>query len=585
MERRSPERHRGPHALGELPDWSPARHSPAIMCGFPLTDSHAPIRFETHPSRYRHWRLEPEGRLAFLTLAVDETGGLRPGYSLKLNSYDLGVDIELADAVERLRFEHPEVRCTVIRSAMDRVFCSGANIYMLASSSHGFKVNFCKFTNETRLAIEDASALSGQRTLAALAGTCAGGGYELALAADEMLLVDDGSSSVSLPEVPLLGVLPGTGGLTRLVDKRRVRRDRADVFSTLAEGIRGRRALDWGLVDGLAPRSRFEARVRDRAEALAASSPVAPPGASAGVELDPLEPEESGSRLRYRHLELEFDRSARSAELTVRAPEDPFPTTAEGLRGAGGSLWHLRLARELDDALCRLRFNEAETGVILLRCAGDPDAVREADERLRALEGAWLARESRYRMARALRRLDQTARSFFAVGESGERFIGTFAELLLASDRSFLCDDLDRPAGVELTALNFGAYPMGNGLSRLETRFIGEPERVEALRRRGALPAAAALEAGLTTFAPDDLDWDDELRLAIEERAGFSPDALTGMEASLRFAGPETMETRIFGRLSAWQNWIFQRPNAMGERGALALYGKPRRPAFDWERT
>ncbi len=547
----------------------------------------APIRFETHPSRYRHWELATEGRLASLTLAVDESGGLRPGYALKLNSYDLGVDIELADAVERLRFEHPEVRCTVIRSAMDRVFCSGANIYMLASSSHGFKVNFCKFTNETRLAIEDASSLSGQRTLAALAGTCAGGGYELALAADEILLVDDGSSSVSLPEVPLLGVLPGTGGLTRLVDKRQVRRDRADVFSTRAEGIRGQRALDWGLVDGLAPRSRFEGRVRERAEALAESSPV--PAPESGIELDPLGPEESEDRLRYRHVEVAFDRGERSAELTVRAPDEPFPATAEALRAAGGSLWHLRLARELDDALCRLRFNEAETGVILLRCAGDPDAVREADDRLRSLDSAWLARESRFRMARALRRLDQTARSFFAVGESGERFTGTLAELLLASDRSFLCDDLDSPAGVELTALNFGAYPMGNGLSRLETRFVGEPQRVEALRRGGApggvLPAAEALAAGLATFAPDDLDWDDELRLAIEERARFSPDALTGMEASLRFAGPETMETRIFGRLSAWQNWIFQRPNAMGERGALALYGKPRRPAFDWERT
>ena len=544
----------------------------------------APIGFETHPSRYRHWRLAIEGAVARLTLAVDESAGLHPGYRLKLNSYDLGVDIELADAVERLRFTHPEARCVVLDSALDRVFSSGANIFMLAGSSHRFKVNFCKFTNETRLAMEDASARSGQRYLAALSGITAGGGYELALAADEILLVDDGASAVSLPEAPLLGVLPGTGGLTRVVDKRGVRRDRADVFSTLAEGVRGRRALDWGLVDALAPKSRFDSLVAERAAALAAAAPDLPPGA-AGVELEPLEPEEGGDTLRYRFVEVAVDRSARAATLTARAPEAPFPSTPEELAAAGSGLWHLRFARELDDALCRLRFNEPEIGVVLLRAAGDRDAVREADERLLAHSPAWLAGEARLRLARAFRRLDQTARSFFAVAEAGESFTGTLAELLLAADRSYLCDDPARPASVELTGLNFGGYPMGNGLSRLESRFLGSPDRVSAARGKGPLPAPEALEMGLATFAPDDLDWEDELRLAVEERAGFSPDALTGMEASLRFAGPETLETKIFGRLSAWQNWIFQRPNAMGERGALTLYGKPERAVFDRERT
>ena len=546
-----------------------------------MSSPHPPIRFESHPSRYRHWSLETDGEIGTLTLRVDEAGGIRPGYSLKLNSYDLGVDIELADAVERLRFEHPEVGAVVIRSGLDRVFSSGANIFMLAGSSHGFKVNFCKFTNETRLAIENASGGSGQKYLAALSGITAGGGYELALACDEILLADDGSSAVSLPEVPLLGVLPGTGGLTRILDKRGVRRDRADVFSTLAEGIRGRRALEWGLVDGLAPRSRFDERVRERAAALIPSRGRA----KRGVVLEPLEPEEGHDSIRYRHLELRLDRSARTATLTVCAPEDPFPADRAALRAAGSSLWHLRMARELDDALCRLRFNAPEIGVILLRVAGDPDAVREADKRLAGFGAGWLAGETRLRVGRALRRLDQTARSFFAVGEPGERFVGTLAELAFAADRSYLCDDPDRPAGIEVTALNLGAYPMGNGLSRLETRFYGKSDWVEGLRWHGPVSAGEAEKLGLATFAPDDLDWEDELRVAIEERAGFSPDALTGMEASLRFAGPETMETRIFGRLSAWQNWIFQRPNAMGERGALTMYGKPERPAFDWERT
>ena len=546
-----------------------------------MSSPHPPIRFESHPSRYRHWSLETEGNIGWLTLRVDEAGGIRPGYSLKLNSYDLGVDIELADAVERLRFEHPEVGAVVIRSGLDRVFSSGANIFMLAGSSHGFKVNFCKFTNETRLAIENASGGSGQKYLAALSGITAGGGYELALACDEILLADDGSSAVSLPEVPLLGVLPGTGGLTRILDKRGVRRDRADVFSTLAEGIRGRRALEWGLVDGLAPRSRFDERVRERAAALAASSYGR---RKRGVVLDPLEPEEGPDSVRYRHVDLRLDRSERTATVTVRAPEDPFPEDREALAAAGASLWHLRMARELDDALCRLRFNEPELGVVLLRTAGDPDAVKEADRRLERFGGIWLAFQSRSRVGRTLRRLDQTARSFFAVAEPGERFTGTLAELLLAADRSYLCDDPDRPAGVELTELNYGAYPMANDLSRLATRFYGNPDDAKGLGLR-PFTAAEAEKLGLATFAPDDLDWEDELRLAIEERAGFSPDALTGMEASLRFAGPETMETRIFGRLSAWQNWIFQRPNAMGERGALTMYGKPERPAFDWERT
>lgn len=543
-----------------------------------------PIRFETHPSRYRHWNLEVDGEIATLTLQVDEGGGIRPGYSLKLNSYDLGVDIELADAVERLRFEHPWVGAVVVRSALDRVFSSGANIFMLAGSSHAFKVNFCKYTNETRLGIEEASLGSRQRYLAALNGTCAGGGYELALACDEILLVDDGSSAVSLPEVPLLGVLPGTGGLTRVIDKRKVRRDRADVFSTLAEGIRGRRALAWGLVDHLAPRSRFEGEVRERALALAVPVPGGGGRKKKGIVLDPLEPEEGPDSLRYRHVELRLDRSERTATLTVHAPEDPFPEDREALAKAGASVWHLRMARELDDALCRLRFNEPELGVVLLRTAGDPDAVKEADRRLLGCGLVWLASQSRYRVGRTLCRLDQTARSFFAVAEAGERFTGTLAELLLAADRSYLCDDPERPAGVELTELNYGAFPMANGLSRLETRFYGNLDGVEQLGWR-ALTAAEAEKRGLATFAPDDLDWEDELRVAIEERSGFSPDALTGMEASLRFAGPETMETRIFGRLSAWQNWIFQRPNAIGERGALTTYGKPERPAFDWKRT
>ena len=546
-----------------------------------------PVEFETHPSRYRHWRLETGGKLASLKLAVEETAGMRPGYALKLNSYDLGVDIELADAVERLRFEHPEVRCVVLCSGLERVFSSGANIFMLAGSSHRFKVNFCKFTNETRLAIEDASAGSGQRYLAALSGITAGGGYELALAADEILLVDDGASAVSLPEAPLLGVLPGTGGLTRMVDKRGVRRDRADVVSTLVEGLKGQRALEWGLVDAVAPRSRFEALVQKRAEALAAAAPPGPPPGS-GIELEPLAPEVEADSLRYRFVALALDRAARTATLTLRAPapSDPvFPGSPAELAAAGSSLWHLRLARELDDALCRLRFDEPGIGVVLLRAAGDPDAVREADSRLLALSSAWLAREARLRTARAFRRLDQTARSFFAIGEAGEAFVGTLAELLLAADRSYLCDDPDHPARVGLTGANFGAYPMGNGLSRLESRFLAAPERIEALRGRGPAAAAEAVALGLATFAPDDLDWDDEVRLAVEERTGYSPDALTGMEASLRFAGPETMETKIFGRLSAWQNWIFQRPNAMGERGALTVYGRPERAAFDWERT
>ncbi len=542
----------------------------------------SPIRFETEPSRYRHWTLDVRGPVAELGLLVDEDGGLRPGYRLKLNSYDLGVDIELADAVERLRFEHPKVRAVVLKSRMPRIFSSGANIFMLAGASHGFKVNFCKFTNETRLGIEDASARSGQRYLAALSGVTAGGGYELALAADEILLVDDGSSGVSLPEVPLLGVLPGTGGLTRLVDKRKVRRDRADAFATLAEGVRGRRALRWGLVDHVASRSSFDRLVGERAAALAAASPAR---ADVGIRLEPLDPEESEGRVRYRHVDLEWDRTARTADLVIRAPEDPQPDSSEALRAAGAGLWHLRMARELDDALLRLRFHQPEIGVIRVKPAGDPDAVREADSRLAALEGAWLADEARWRLARTFRRLDQTARSFFAVAASGAVFCGTLAELLLAADRTYLCDDPDDPAGVELTGVNFGAYPMGNGLSRLASRFLGAPERVAALRKTGRLVAGEAEREGLATFAPDDLDWEEEIRVAVEERAALSPDALTGMESSLRFVGPETLETKIFGRLSAWQNWIFQRPNATGERGALTGYGKPTAARFDWERT
>jgi benzoyl-CoA-dihydrodiol lyase len=538
-----------------------------------------PVRFDTHPARYVHWKLEIEPPVARLLMDVDEDRGLRPGYPLKLNSYDLGVDLELADAVQRLRFEHPEVRVVVISSAKDRVFCSGANIYMLGSSTHSFKVNFCKFTNETRLALEDASESAGLRSLAAVNGACAGGGYELALACDEILLVDDASSAVSLPEVPLLGVLPGTGGLTRLVDKRRVRRDLADVFSSLGEGVKGKRAVQWGLVDEAAPLSRFPARVAERARALAASSS---PRSGPGVELQPLAPRHRADGIDYRHVTLEVDAVARVARLTVKGPEDGEPSTAEAMRERGSDLWALRAFRELDDALLDLRFNRPEIGVVVLQTRGEAARVLAADAALWASED-WFAGEVIHHMKRVLKRLDLTARSLLAVIDPGSCFAGSLMELALAADRSYMLSAEGGPS-LAFSEMNRGALPMSNGLSRLQVRFLKEPGRSDVALGE-ALDAEAALEAQLVTFAPDEIDWEDEVRLAVEERASLSPDALTGMEANLRFAGPETMETKIFGRLSAWQNWIFQRPNAVGERGALTLYGRPERARFNWTRT
>jgi len=507
------------------------------------------IDFETHPSRYRHWRLSLEPPVAWLTMSVAEDAPIAPGYRLKLNSYDLGVDIELADAVARLRFEHPEIRAVVITGGRDRTFCAGANIHMLATSSHGFKVNFCKFTNETRLAMENATAYSGQRYVAACNGTAAGGGYELALACERIYLVDDGSSAVSLPEIPLLGVLPGTGGLTRLIDKRKVRRDLADVFSTLPEGVKGRRAVEWKLVDDLIPRSRFTESVRERALALAAEDgPQREP-----IALEPLAPEVTGEAVRYRHVELALDRGARIAELTVRS--------------GAASDWALRAFRELDDALLRLRFHYDDIALVLVKTRGSIAQVLATDSAA--------GREVLLLMARVLRRLDMTAKSFFAVVDRGSCFAGSLLELALASDRTYMLDDSD--VRIAIGVLNDGALPAFNGASRLALR------NVEA--REGVFDAAGALEAELVTAVFDEIDWEEELRVAAEERASLSPDALTGMEANLRFPGAESMETRVFGRLSAWQNWIFSRPNATGEHGVLSLYGKPERPQFDWRRT
>jgi benzoyl-CoA-dihydrodiol lyase len=541
----------------------------------------APIRFERHPSRYVHWRLEVAAPVARLVLDVQEDRPARPGYPLKLNSYDLGVDIELADAVQRLRFEHPEVRVLVITSGKDRVFCSGANIYMLGSSTHTFKVNFCKYTNETRLALEDASQHSGLRSLAAVNGACAGGGYELALACDEILLVDDASSAVSLPEVSLLGVLPGTGGLTRVVDKRKVRRDLADVFSSLGEGVKGKRAVQWGLVDETVPLSRFAARVPEKARALAEA---APERSGPGVELRPLDGRYTDGGIEHRYVTLEVDAGDRVANLTVRGPEEGEPKDAAGLRQRGSDLWSLRAFRELDDVLLDLRFNRPEIGVVVLRTRGDLARVLAADRALVAHREDWFAREVIHHAKRVLKRLDLTARTLLAVVDEGSAFAGSLFELSLAADRSYMLAADEGPR-IALSPLNLEGLPMANGLTRLQTRFLGRPPHVAELPVDEPLDAEGALEAGLVTFAPDEIDWEDEVRLAVEERASLSPDALTGMEANLRFAGPETMETKIFGRLSAWQNWIFQRPNAVGEKGALTLYGRPERPKFNWTRT
>ena len=545
---------------------------------------HPQVSFDTAPLRYKHWKLDIDGAVAMLSMDVKEDGGLLPDYRLKLNSYDLGVDVELADAVQRIRFEHPEVHAVVITSLKERVFCAGANIFMLRGSSHAWKVNFCKFTNETRLAIEDASAHSGLKFLAALNGICAGGGYELALACDEILLVDDGNSAVSLPETPLLGVLPGTGGLTRVVDKRKVRRDLADVFGTVAEGVKGRRAVEWGLVDAVCPTSQFKARTAQRAAELATLSDR--PSSGPGLTLNPLQVRVSDDRIEYSSVSVQFDRSRRVAALTVKGPTGAEPRTPEEVMAAGDEFWPLRVFRELDDALLRLRTDEALMGTVIVRTEGDPAAVLASDAFLIEHQNHWLVREVVHFIKRTLKRMDLTARTFFALIEPGSCFAGSLFELALASDRIYMLDDPERPASIALSGLNGGVLKMSNGLTRLETRFLGTPERPqELLSEREPFDAQAALDAGLVTSAPDELDWEDEVRLATEARAALSPDALTGMEANLRFAGPETMETKIFGRLTAWQNWIFQRPNAVGEKGALTAYGSQSRPEFDFTRT
>lgn len=540
------------------------------------------INFQTSPERYRHWKLNISGPVATLSMDVQEDETLAEGYKLKLNSYDLGVDIELADAVQRLRFEHPEVRVVVITSLKPRIFCAGANIYMLGTSSHTFKVNFCKFTNETRCAIEDDSKNSGRRYIAALNGTASGGGYELAIACDEIYLVDDGNSAVSLPEVPLLGVLPGTGGLTRLVDKRKVRRDRADVFSTLAEGLKGKRAKEWGLIDEYFPTSKFQESVEAKVKKMAENAPPSGPG----IKLTPLEFESTDNSRNYRYVKLKLNRQQRYADLTVHAPEGPQPATRAEIQELGAAYWPLQAYRELDDALLHLRVNEPLIGLVCLRTEGDSETVLKVDQTLSANLDHWLVREILSHMARTLRRLDLTAKSFFAIVEPGSCFAGNLLELLLASDRNYMLKDSETEASLAVSELNGGAFLMSNGLTRLQSRFLAEPERLDQiLGDNKSFKTEEAEELGLVTFAPDDLDWEDEIRLAIEERTSLSPDALTGMEASLRFAGPETMDTKIYGRLTAWQNWIFQRPNAVGEKGALTNYGKPTKAEFDFKRT
>jgi benzoyl-CoA-dihydrodiol lyase len=541
------------------------------------------VTFERSPDAYKHWKLAFDGPVATLSMDVREDAGLSPDYRLKLNSYDLGVDIELADAIQRIRFEHPEVHTVVITSLKERIFCAGANIFMLRGSTHNWKVNFCKFTNETRLAMEDASEHSGIKFIAALNGICAGGGYELALACDEIILVDDGNSAVSLPETPLLGVLPGTGGLTRVVDKRKVRRDLADFFGTIAEGVRGKRAVEWRLVDAVSPTSQFKERVATRALELAAQSDR--PSSGPGITLGPLNPQVSEDAIRYSAVALEIDRARRVATLTVSAPTDEQPDTPEAILAAGDRFWPLRAFRELDDAILHLRLNEPLIGTVVLKTAGDAAAVLAVDETLLGHQDHWLVREITHFMKRTLKRVDLTSRSFFALIEPGSCFAGSLFELAIAADRSYMKDDPDAPNTIALSGMN-GVLPMSNGLTRLQTRFLGTPERVdEVLAEKEPFDAQAAMDAGLVSFAPDELDWDDEVRLAVEGRAAFSPDALTGMEANLRFAGPETMETKIFGRLTAWQNWIFIRPNAVGEQGALTAYGTQKRPEFDFNRT
>ncbi len=548
------------------------------------------IDFAIDPSRYRHWTLAVDGAVATLTMDVDEKGGLYEGYDLKLNSYDLGVDIELADAMQRLRFEHPGVKVVLLRSGKPRVFCAGANIRMLAGAAHADKVNFCKFTNETRNGIEDSSKFSGQKTIAVVTGSCAGGGYELALAADHIMLVDDGSSTVALPELPLLAVLPGTGGLTRVTDKRKVRRDHADVFCTIEEGIKGKRAVEWRLVDEIVPNTRLEDVVRQRAAEFAKKSDR--PADAQGISLTPLKRAFTDNGIAYSTLAVDYNRAGRIATITLRGPETPPPADAKALLAQGAGFWPLRLARELDDAILDLRTNEPEIAVIVFRSAGDPAQVLAYDAFLDANTANWLAREIRLYWKRVLKRVDLTSRSLATIVAPGSCFAGTLAELIFAADRSYMLTGQlggsnRPPATIALSALNFGAYPMVNGLSRLSSRFLDDDKALAAARARigDMLDAETAEELGLVTFAFDDIDWDDEIRIFLEERASFSPDGLTGMEANLRFGGPETMESKIFARLTAWQNWIFQRPNAVGEEGALRRYGSGQKPAFDMKRV
>ena len=546
------------------------------------------VEYQTDPSRYKHWKLAFDGNVATLSMDIDENAGLRPGYKLKLNSYDLGVDIELHDALQRIRLEHPEVRTVVVTSLKDRIFCSGANIFMLGLSSHGWKVNFCKFTNETRNGIEDSSRYSGLKFIAAVNGACAGGGYELALACDDIVLVDDRASSVSLPEVPLLGVLPGTGGLTRVTDKRRVRHDHADIFCTSVEGVRGKKAVDWRLVDAIAKPQQFAQEIKSRADAYAAKSDR--PADGKGVRLTPLKREISADEIQYGFVKVAINRASRTADFTVHAPTSDQPGNLAGIEAAGINWWPLSMARELDDAILQMRTNEPEIGTWLLRTEGDAAKVLAVDAALVANKDHWLVRETIGLLRRTLSRLDVSSRSMFALIESGSCFAGTLAELVFAADRAYMLalpDDKVKAPKLTLSEMNFDQYPMATGQSRLQRRFHEESEPLEAVRAQVGKPldAQAAFDLGLVTEAPDDIDWADEVRLAIEERTAMSPDALTGLEANLRFSGKETMETRIFGRLTAWQNWIFNRPNATGDNGALKVYGKGEKARFDWNRV
>ena len=557
-----------------------------------LATEHASVEFRVAPDTYRHWRLSFEGAVAALAMDVDEGGGLREGYELKLNSYDLGVDIELYDAVQRLRFEHPEVRTVVLTSGREKIFCAGANIRMLAGSTHSWKVNFCKFTNETRNGIEDATANSGQTYLAALNGTASGGGYELALACEHIMLVDDRSSAVSLPELPLLGVLPGTGGLTRVVDKRHVRRDLADYFSTRAEGIAGKKAVAWKLVDEAVPRPRWDESVAERAAELAATSNR--PAEASGIALSRLDKQCADDAISYRYVRARLDRSAGTVEITITAPSEPAGSDIAVAHAQGADFWTLAMTRELDDLILDLRTNELELGTWLFKTAGSAVNVLSYDQLLLDNGDDWLANEIRHYLKRTLKRLDVTSRSLLALIEPGSCFAGSLLELALAADRSYqlsgVFEDIDAdaaPAAITPGAMNFGALPMGNGLTRLQTRFLGDDAALIAVQAESGEPleAEAAEALGLVTFVPDDMDWDDEIRIAVEERASFSPDALTGLEANYRFAGPETLETKIFGRLTAWQNWIFYRPNASGENGALRKFGTGQRADFDRKRV